>query len=294
MGFLLVDDLFAFPFLVLLVLDITQQEDEVTLLARLQLYLDIMAGDGTPSVCDAVARLSLNDHLRCRVFVVESHEALSIGVEALDGCVDMVESIVIASFAVFRLMVDRRRLLLYFHLAGREVALEILHVSGRVPQAPFLKREDLEMLHLVAVVLQREHLHFCGSVEWHKEKHTGHHTELAARDACVVHAVAAFIAVERCAARFPSRIPHCVTVLDVEIAAVVVHRHVVVAVACDAAELRVLVERVASGSIGDEREEVLVAQIIDPRPRCLRISDDIFAMRVIEMSIAFIVHVCHI
>ena len=154
MSLLLVDDLFAFPFLVLLILDITQQEDEVTLLSRLQLHLDIVAGYGAPSVCDAVARLSLNDCLRCRILVVESHEAFAVGVKALDGCVDVVESIVVTALAVFRLMVDRRRLLLYFHLAGREVALEILHVSGSIPQAPLLKGEDLEMLDFVAVVRQ--------------------------------------------------------------------------------------------------------------------------------------------
>ena len=258
-GFLLVDDLFAFPFLVLLVLDITQQEDEVTLLARFQIHLDIVAGDGTPSVSDAVARFPLNDGLRCRVLVVESHEALAVCVKALDGCVDVVESIVVAALAVFCLMVDRRSLLLYLHLTGREIALEVLHVSGSVPQAPLLKGEDLEMLDFVAVVLQGQHLHLSCRVQRHEEEHAGHHTELAACDACVVHTMAALIAVERCAARFPSRVPHCVTVLDVEIAAVVVHRHVVVAVACDAAELCVFVERVASGSVGDQREEVLVA-----------------------------------
>lgn len=42
-------------------------------------------------------------------------------------------------------------------------------------------------------------------------------------------------------------------------------RHVVVAVAGDAAQLGVLVEGIAAAGVGDQAEEVLVAEVVDPR-----------------------------
>ena len=42
-------------------------------------------------------------------------------------------------------------------------------------------------------------------------------------------------------------------------------RHVVVAVAGDAAQLGVLVEGIAVAGVGDQGEEVLVAEVVDPR-----------------------------
>ena len=41
--------------------------------------------------------------------------------------------------------------------------------------------------------------------------------------------------------------------------------HVVVAVAGDAAQLGVLVEGIAAAGVGDQGEEVLVAEVVDPR-----------------------------
>lgn len=42
-------------------------------------------------------------------------------------------------------------------------------------------------------------------------------------------------------------------------------RHVVVSVAGDAAQLGVLVEGIAAAGVGDQAEEVLVAEVVDPR-----------------------------
>ena len=115
--------------------------------------------------------------------------------------------------------------------------------------------------------------------------------------------MAAFVAVERSLAGFPSGVPDdslrtLLTLLfplssllyNIEITPAVVHGHAVVAVACDAAELGVLEEGVAAGGVGDQREEVFVAQVVDPRPRCLGVCDDIFAMSVVEMSVSLVVH----
>ena len=64
--------------------------------------------------------------------------------------------------------------------------------------------------------------------------------------------MATLVAVECGLAGLPGGRPYVAAFIDVEVASPVVHRHVVVAVAGDAAELGVLVKGIASGGIGDE------------------------------------------
>ena len=132
----------------------------------------------------------------------------------------------IAALTVFGLVVDDRAL--DFDLTGREVALEVLHVGRCIPQAPLGKGEQLEALHLIAVVGERELLHLGPCVQGHKEQHRCLDTVLAARDAGVVHAMTTLIVVERRLAGLPSRIPHGAAIVDVEVAATVIHPHIVV------------------------------------------------------------------
>ena len=112
---LLVDDLWGLEFLVLSILDVTQQEDEVLALAGLQGDLNIVGGYGAPSVGMRVARLALHDSLGIGKLVVQSYEGLAVGIVALNLRVDMIEGIVVAALAVFGLVVDGRTLNL--HLA---------------------------------------------------------------------------------------------------------------------------------------------------------------------------------
>ncbi len=76
----------------------------------------------------------------------------------------------------------------------------------------------------------------------------------------------------------------------IKVSAAIVHRHIIVAIAGDAAELSVFIERIAAGRIRDQREEILVAQIVDPRPRSLRIGNHILAACVIKMTVFFLIH----
>ncbi len=66
----LVDYLRGGELLVLFVLDIAEQEHEILLLAGLQRHLDVVRGDGAPSVGVAVARLALHHCLRIRKLVI--------------------------------------------------------------------------------------------------------------------------------------------------------------------------------------------------------------------------------
>ena len=247
-----------------------------------------MRCDRAPAVGKAVAWLAFHHSLRLGKLVVESDEALAVGIVALNLGIDGVESIVVAALAVFGLVIDGRAF--YLHFARREVALEVLHVGGSIPEAPFCKGEHLEGLHLLSLVLQRHLLHLSPCMERNEEEHTCLHTVLTARDAGIVHAVAALVAVERCLARFPSRVPYGIAIFDIEIATAVIHRHTVVAVTGDATELGILVEGITTCCIGYEREEILVTQIIDPRPWGLWVSNHVFAIGVIKMTILFFCH----
>ena len=150
----------------------------------------------------------------------------------------------VAALAVFGLVIDGRTL--YLHLTRREVALEVLHVGSSIPEAPFGKGEHLEGLHLLSLVLQRHLLHLSPCMEGYEEEHTRLYAVLAARDAGIVHAVAALVAVERCLARFPSRVPYGIAIFDIEIATAVIHRHTIVAITGDATELGILVEGITT------------------------------------------------
>ena len=194
----------------------------------------------------------------------------------------------VAALLVFGLVIYHRAL--HLHFSCREVALEVLHVCSGVPEAPFGQREQLEAPCLLRHVAQRHLLHLAPCSERHEEEHAGLDSVLRSGDARVAHSVAAFVEVQRRLARLPSRRPHRASVVDVEISSAVVHRDVVVAVACDSAEFRVLIEGISSGRVGNQRKEVLVAQIVDPGPRRLRIRNDIFTIEVIEMTEASLLH----
>ena len=188
--------------------------------------------------------LAFHHGFRLGKLVVESDEALAVGIVALNLGIHGVESIVVAALTIFGLVIDGRAFNLY--LARREVALEVLHVGSSIPEAPLCKGEHLESLHLLRLVLQRHLLHLSPCMERNEEEHTCLYAILAARDAGIVHAVAALVAVEWCFARFPPWVPYGIAILDIEIATAVIHWHTVVAVTCDATELGILVEGITT------------------------------------------------
>jgi hypothetical protein len=100
--------------------------------------------------------------------------------------------------------------------------------------------------------------------------------------------VTALVEVERSLTGLPSRIPYSIAILDIEISTAVVHRYIIVAITGDAAELCILIEAVTASGVRDQREEVFIAQIVNPRPGCLRVSNNILAMLVVEVTIAFL------
>ena len=140
MRLFLVDHLRCAELLVLLVLDVTQQEHKILAFAWLQGYLDVMRGDGAPTMGVAVAGLALDYYLGIGKLVIETYEGFTIGIEALDRGVYMVERIMVATLTVLGLVIDGATLDL--DLTGREITLEILHIGSSIPQAPLLEREQ--------------------------------------------------------------------------------------------------------------------------------------------------------
>ena len=191
--------------------------------------------------------------------------------------------IVIATLLVLSLMVNNLSIF-YLYFACRPVALEVLHIRSSIPQTPLRERKQLQRLHCVTGILQCQFLHFSPRLQRHKEQHRGFNTILATRNTCIVHTVTAFIRIEWRLARFPTRTPNTVAILDIEVTATSIHRHTIIAIARDATELGILIEVVATSRVRNQSKEVFVAQIVNPRERCCGVSDDVLAVLIVEIS----------
>ena len=279
---LLVDHTLLLPLLLLRNFDVPEREDEVLRFAGLERQVHVVRGDRTPAVRDGIGTLAGRHDLRLIEAVVQSEERLAVRVKAVDLLIDTVERVMVAPLLVLGLVIDRRALDL--HLASGEVALEVLHVRRGVPETPFDEREELHLLRLLRRVGQRQLQHLRVRLERHEHEERRGESVLLAVDLRVAHAVTARVGVELRLAGLPTGIPHGLSVLDVEIHAARIHRHAIVTIARDAAELRILEEGVATCRVRDKREEVLVAEIVDPRPRRLRVGDHVFAVRVVKIS----------
>jgi hypothetical protein len=195
---------------------------------------------------------------------------------------------VIAALAVLGLVVDRRAVgpvVLDLDLADGEVALVVRLVVLGVPQAELDEREERDRLGLVGRVGERDLLDLGGLAHRHEEERLDGQAAALARDARVPEAVAALEVVEIGLDRQPGRGPHVAAVVHVEVPATGVGRDVVVAVAREPAHLGVAVERVPAGLVGDEREELLRPEVVDPGVRRVGRRDDVLARLVVEVAV---------
>ena len=92
------------------------------------------------------------------------------------------------------------------------------------------------------------------------------HTVFFAFDFGVIHTVPAFVTVKFGFHRFPPGRPDRITVFDIEIPSATVHGYIIVPVTCNAAEFGIFIKSITPGSIGYQRKEILISQIIDPWP----------------------------
>jgi ParB family chromosome partitioning protein len=72
--------------------------------------------------------------------------------------------------------------------------------------------------------------------------------------------------------------------LSDSIKAIVVERDVVIAIAGQAAEACVGIERITAGGVGNQRKELCVSKIVDPGIRGPWSLDDVFTIHVVKMA----------
>ena len=100
----------------------------------------------------------------------------------------------------------------------------------------------------------------------------------------ISHAVTALVTVKFCLGRLPAGIPDCVSILYIYVLSVAVVGNIIVTISCNAQKPCIFIKRIAAACVGDQRKEVLVAQIVDPGKRSLGSGDDILPVCVIEIS----------
>ncbi len=270
------------PFLVFRILDISEYEVKTLRFTGNEGDIDLLSGNRRPAAADRVFASAVEDSLRPVCTVVHSNEFGTDGIKSVNTAVYAADCIVIAALAVFGFMEDCGADNL--DLAGRKIALEVLAVIGSIPQTPLHIGVQLYFFRFLRAVGELYLFHFAGVIQRDKGKDGGFDSVLAAAEPAVAKAMAALIRVEPGSRRLPCRIPEGIAVLNVEILAVAVVWDIIVAVACDAEQLCILIEGIAAHRVGDNTEEVLVAEIIDPRQRSRRSSDDIFLTGIIKIA----------
>ena len=232
-----------------------------------------MRSDRRPTLRDGVVGLALKYRVGTLKAVVQSEEALTVGIKTLNGNVYGIERKVIATLFVFGLVIDRRSD--YLNLARIEVSLEICGIVVSVPQAPLEKARELERLFVAALVGDSDLLDFAVKVLRNEELDRCLNAVLLAGDDRITKTVTALVLVKLGLYGRPAGIPHGIAVLEVEVSSAHINGNVVVAVTSNPAQTRVLVEAVSSRRIGDQREETLSSEVVYPRIGSARRRDNV-------------------
>ena len=167
---------------------------------------------------------------------------------------------------------------------GLPVRIEAVELPVHAEEGVMVAALAVFRLVIEDVIRQFHPVHLAAMADGHEEQDIGLEAVLLPRHAGIAHAMPALVGIQFRLAGFPARIPDRIAVLDIVIAPARIHRHTVIAVPENTAELGVLAEAVATGGIGNQGEEILRPHIIDPRPRRRRVRDDILPRGVVEMS----------
>ena len=284
----LVDDLVRVvgPLGVLGVLEVAEHERQDAGLARGELDGQAERPDRVPARRDGVARRAGQRDLRLVEAVVLAGERQAVGVEAGGLGVQGVHGVVVAPLAVLGLVVDGgavRRVHLHLDLADREVALVVRLVVEGVPERELDVREERDRLRCVRRVGDRDLLDLGVGVVRDEEQALDADAAALAGDPRVAEAVAGLEVVQLRLDRQVGRRPHVAAVVDEQVPATDVRGDVVVAVPRQTAHARVPVEGVAARLVGDQGEELLGTQVVDPRVGGQRRGDDVLACCVVEV-----------
>ncbi len=280
---LLVHDARPLELRLVALVDVGQHEREGLLGAGLEAQVELVRADRVPAVRDAPLRGARERDARLVEAVVDADEGVARGVEAGRLARAREERVVAASLAELGGVVDRRALDL--HLADRPGALEVRHVVQRLVEAELDVRVELQLLRRRARVADRRLPELGRLARGHEEELLDLDAVARAEEPRVAEPVAALVAVERGLRRLPARVPDRAAVVDVEVAAAEVERHVVVPVARQAPQLGVAPEGEAAGGVRAEADQLVLAQVVQPRQRRVRAMDHVLAPGVVELAV---------
>ncbi len=266
--------------------DVAEDERERLLGAGLEVQVELMRADRVPAVRDAAMGEPAERHRRLVQAVVHADEDVAGRVEPARLARAAEDGVVVPPLSILGCVIDGRALDL--DLADRIRALEVRHVVQRFVEAELDVGEERHVLRGRPGVANRRLPDLRALARRHEEEQLDLDAVARADDARVAEAVAALVAVERRLRRLPARVPDRAAVVDVEIAADRVERRVVVAVAGEPAQPRVAPEGVAARGVGAEAEQLLVAEVVQPRERRVRTRDDVLAGLVVEVSVAML------
>jgi len=196
---------------------------------------------------NTVPRLSGEDRVRPVKAVVKAQKSFTVSIKTGNLPVDRIESIMVSPLAVLRLVIDDP--VFNLHFSGGEVALEVCLVVMCVPEAPLHEREQADALRHPAVVAEGDSLHLTGVAQRNEEEHVGPQAVLFRTNPGVTHAMMTGVVFHIGLHRFPARRPDSSVIIDIEILASVIRRHIVVPVAGDTAKTCITVKAVTPGSV---------------------------------------------
>ena len=231
---------------------------------------------------DAVAAAGAEHGFRLCRAPVDTDKSIPGGVIGIGNTVCPKLGIVVAPLAVFRLVIDHPGC--HLHLAGGEIALEIGGIIHGIPETELRVGEDIHPSCSVCVVgylhtpqqamisAGDKHLLLCGD------------SVLPALKNSVSKPVAAGIGIQLRLHRLPGDVPYLSVRFQIDMESVLIQRTCVVAIAGNAAEACIFIEGISAGCVGQKREKVFTAQIIDPGKGCTRGFDNIFPFFIIKMA----------
>ncbi len=268
------------------VLRVAHGEDDLVRLIWCQLQAHVMAADGLPAMGHRVRRRALFHDGRSVPAAVGSQEGIALGVEPGQRLRTCEPGEVVAAFAVLGLVVDD--VVFDLHLADRVVALEVGGIVQGVPEVPFDRAEERQPRGCIAFVGDAGAPNLQRLAQRHEVRRLGADAVAARADDRVAQPVAALVVLDEPADRLPAGTPVVAgeVVTQVQVAAADIEGRVVVAVARQAAQAGIAIERVTAGGVGDEAQVVLGPQVVDPGQRRIRSRDDVLAPFVIEPSVS--------
>ena len=242
-----------------------------------------MRSNRRPAVCYGVCRSTCYNSSRSIVAAIGSDKALAVRVKACDRSVYSKECVVVTTFFVFGLVVNGRALNLNF--AGTEVTLEVGTVVLCVPEAPLDVREKLEVLLGIAKVLYYDFVNLSIAVQRYEEGNFGLDAATCTFDLGITATMTALICIQLSLGGSPARRPDVTAIINIVVtSATEVERDIVITETGNTAKLSIFIEAVAAGSIRNQRKELLGAEVVNPRIRGSRGSNDIFFVRVIKIT----------